>query len=143
MKKIGSFFRYIFTIILAISLILLFLINILSTTIFDKEFILKINDEVGYYDKAYEYLTADFEQYLTQNELDKSGIEEVITKEDIVNDTEKLLNNINGNREEIISAENIKAKLSAKIEAKTQDAQITEEQKMLIMNLLKKLIKNT
>lgn len=141
MKKVKSVFRYIFAIVLAISLIIFFLVNILSSTILDKKYVSNKLDETGYYDKVYGYAISNFENYIIQSGLDKSVLDGIITREDVVNDTQKILNNIYSNIEETINAESLKTKLHANIETATQGMIVTEEQKVSLNSFVDEVAK--
>ena len=129
MKKVKSIFRYIFAIVLTISIGIYFVINIVSSTILNKNYVLKKLDETGYYDKVYGYANSNFEKYIIQSGLDKSVLEGIITRDDVVNDTQKIITNIFSNIEETINTDNLKTKLHANIDAATQGMIVTEEQK--------------
>ena len=129
MKKVKSIFRYIFAIVLIVSIVIFTIINILNSTLLDKSFVLKILDETGYYDKVLGYAQNNFENYIIQSGLDKTVIDGIITREDVVNDTQKILNNIYNNIEEKINAENLKTKLQANIDTATQGMLLTTSQK--------------
>lgn len=141
MKKVKSVFRYIFAVAFAISLIIYFLINILSSTLLNKSYVLKKLDETGYYDKVYGYATSNFENYIIQSGLDKSVLDGIITKEDVINDTQKVLNNIYTNIEETVNAENLKIKLRANIDSATQGMLVTEEQKNSLNGFVEEIAK--
>lgn len=141
MKKVKSVFRYIFAIVLAISLIIFFLVNILSSTILDKKYVSNKLDETGYYDKVYGYAISNFENYIIQSGLDKSVLDGIITREDVVNDTQKILNNIYSNIEETVNAESLKTKLHANIENATQGMIVTEEQKVSLNGFVDEVAK--
>lgn len=141
MKKVKSVFRYIFAVAFAISLIIYFLINILSSTLLNKNYVLKKLDETGYYDKVYGYATSNFENYIIQSGLDKSVLDGIITREDVVNDTKKVLNNIYTNIEETVNAENLKTKLRANIDSATQGMLVTEEQKNSLNGFVEEIAK--
>jgi hypothetical protein len=140
-KKVKSVFRYIFAVAFAISLIIYFLINILSSTLLNKNYVLKKLDETGYYDKVYGYATSNFENYIIQSGLDKSVLDGIITREDVVNDTQKVLNNIYTNIEETVNAENLKTKLRANIDSATQGMLVTEEQKNSLNGFVEEIAK--
>ena len=142
MKKIKLIFRNIFAIILSITLIIYFITNILLSTILDKNFILKKIEETGYYDKIYGYATSNFENYIIQSGLDKSVLDGILTREDVVKDTERILNNIYSNIEESVTAESLKTKLHANIEVATQGMQITEEQKESLNRFVDEIVKD-
>ena len=142
MKKVKSIFRYIFTIILTITLIAYFVINILSSTIMNKSFVLSKLDETGYYDKILGYAQENFENYLVQSGLDKSVLENIITREDVVEDTQKVLNNIYSNIEENINAENLKTKLNANIENATKNMGLSDAQKASLKEFVDEIAKD-
>lgn len=129
MKVINLIFRYLFAVILAICLSVLIVINNISSTIFDKNFVLNQLEETGYYDKLYERENSNFENFLNISGIDKSVIEGVFTREDIVNDTLKIIDNVFENKEEKVTIENIKNRFNENVEKAIQNGIITAEQK--------------
>lgn len=141
MSKIKSIFRYIFTIVLTISLIIYITINVLSSTILDKSFVLNKLDETGYYDKVYGYALTNFENYIIQSGLEESVLEGILTREDVVNDTQKILNNIYNNIEEDVDATSLKERLNANIEEATKSMLLTTSQKEALNGFIDEISK--
>lgn len=112
MKRI---IQYIITVILAIAILALIVINMLSSTILSKEYILSKLQEQNYYDKIYEEAESNFENYIHQSGLDEEVLQEIVTKEKVQKDTEIIINNIYNGMDEKIDTEEIKNNLNEKI----------------------------
>lgn len=112
MKRI---IQYIIAVIFAIAILALIVINMLSSTILSKEYILSKLQEQNYYDKIYEEAKSNFENYIHQSGLDEEVLQEIITKEKVQKDTEIIINNIYNGMDKKIDTEEIKNNLNEKI----------------------------
>lgn len=130
MKVVKTILRYIITTILALSILMLVLINIFSSTIFNENYILSELEEEDYYSKIYDMAEDNFEKYINQSGLDESVLEGIITKEKVEKDSKIILDNIfNGTNEEVDTKEiedklndNIKESLGGSIASSQQSA---------------------
>ena len=124
MKRI---IQYIISTILALSIITLTIVNIFSSTILNKEYILSKLQEQNYYDKIYEEVESNFENYIHQSGLDEEVLEGIVTKKKIQDDTTIIINNIYDGIDEKISTEeirnNLKEKINNSIEGKISTSQ--------------------
>ncbi len=116
MRVVRLIFQYIFTVILAMSVLVLILINILSSTILNESYIMSKLDEEDYYNKIYETAKSNFENYINQSGLDEEVLNNIITKEKIEKDTKIIINNIFDGTNTEIDTDEIKNKLNENID---------------------------
>lgn len=115
MRKLKTVLQYILTFILALIILALVLINIFSSTILNKNYVLSKLDEEDYYNKIYEEVNSNFEKYINQSGLDEEVLNDIITKEKVEEDTKSIIYNIYDSADEEISTEGIKEKLKQNI----------------------------
>lgn len=116
MKVLNSILTFILTLIITILICLIFVANLLTSTLLSKDYILSKLDETDYYNKIYEYVESNFEKYLNQSGLDEEVLKNLITVEVIKSDTEKILNNIFDNAQENINIDTIEQNLKNNID---------------------------
>lgn len=130
-KVIETIIKIILVILLFISIFSFGILNILSNTIFSQEYTLNKLDETNYYANIYSQIKSDFRNYIYQSGLDENVIEDIITQEEVKNDTRKIIVGIyNGLHEEVDTTkihdrlnDNINKSLEGKkIDSQTQDA---------------------
>ena len=83
MNTIVKIFRFVLILVLTISIISLVFINIASSTILSKDYILGKLDETYYYMDIREELESNFENYVGQSGLDEEVFHNIITEEKI------------------------------------------------------------
>lgn len=132
--------QYIIATVLALAILALIILNILSSTLLDKSYILSKLQEQNYYDKIYEDVNSNFENYIYQSGLDESVIDGIITKEKIKTDTKKIIDNIYSGMDEKIDTEEIKNKLNNNIN-ESLNHNITETQKKAIDTFIETICK--
>ena len=128
MKKIIA---YIIVTILAISILVLIITNMLSSTILSKGYILSKLQEQDYYDKIYEETESNFENYIHQSGLDEDVLDGIVTKEKIQKDTKIIIENIYNGTDEKIDTEEIKNNLNEKINNSLNGKISSSEQKSI------------
>lgn len=123
--------KIILVILLFVSIFAFGILNILSNTIFNQEYTLKKLEETNYYANIYTQIKSDFRNYIYQSGLDENVIEDIVTPDEVKEDTRKIIVGIyNGLHEEVDSAkihdrlnENINKSLEGKkIDSKTQES---------------------
>ena len=117
MKILKNIFIFICEIILAIAIIITIMTNLISSTILDKEYVMSKFDETDYYTRILEYAETNFEKYINQSGLDEEVIENVITKEQVRSDTQKVISNIYDGNGEDIDTDEIRERLKSNIYA--------------------------
>lgn len=132
MRKVKeTIIKIILVILLFVSIFTFGILNILSNTIFSQEYTLKKLEETNYYANIYTQIKSDFRNYIYQSGLDENVIEDIVTPDEVKEDTRKIIVGIyNGLHEEVDSAkihdrlnENINKSLEGKkIDSKTQES---------------------
>lgn len=115
MKKVLNIIRGILVIILFLSITAFGIIQIASSTILSKNYILKQLEEANYYENIHKEVESDFEKYIYQSGLDETVINNIISIEDIKKDTELIISNIYDGKNEKIDVTKIKEKLNKNI----------------------------
>ena len=136
MSKVKEILRYVLAIILAIAIIVYVIVNIASSTLLNKNFVLDKLDETAYYTKIYAYAKENFKNYIQQSGFEESVLDEIITEEQVKKDAQKVLTNIYNNIDEEVTAEEMKSKLQENIKKQTQNMIITTEQQKSIDNFV-------
>lgn len=116
MKVLKTITKYILTTILTVLIISYLLLNIASSTILSKSYILSKLEETDYYNKIYENVKSNFENYIHQSGLEEEVLEDIVTKEKIEKDIKIIINNIYEGTNQKIETEEIKNNLEQKIE---------------------------
>ena len=116
MKILLNIIKFIIAIILTICVITLIIVNVASSTILNKEFILGKLDETNYYANIYTAVKSDFENYIYQSGLDESVLENIVPAEKIERDTKTIINNIYDGTNEDVDVTEIETNLRNNIE---------------------------
>ena len=112
MKKLIS---YILTFLLVIFLVALVLVTCIKEKALNIDNVLKIFDNVNFYENSYETLNENFSNYMEQSGLDESVIENIITVEDIKTEIRNCIESIYNNANYTINKENIEKRLNENI----------------------------
>lgn len=124
--------KYIFAIILYLSLTIVVLINILNSTISSKEYILNKLEESNYYNNIYTDVENNFENYIYQSGLDPIVLENIVSRDKIKEDTNIIISNIYDGNNKGIDLEVIRNNLSTNIDKSLEDRYLSEENKKAI-----------
>lgn len=136
-------FKYIISIILAfllmLSILLTVALQIVSTTILNKDYILGKLDEANYYNNVYEQIKDSLAGYIGPSGLDEEVLENIYTREQVKEDINLIINNIYENKDDKINTEDIKEKLQNNIEASVGSGLLTKENKKSIEDFIDKI----
>lgn len=124
--------KYIFAIILYLSLTIVVLINILNSTILSKEYILNKLEESNYYNNIYTEVENNFENYIYQSGLDPIVLEKIVSRDKIKEDTNIIISNIYDGNNKVIDLEVVRNNLSTNIDKSLEDRYLSEENKKAI-----------
>ena len=124
--------KYIFAIILYLSLTIVVLINILNSTILSKEYILNKLEESNYYNNIYTEVENNFENYIYQSGLDPIVLENIVSRDKIKEDTNIIISNIYDGNNKVIDLEVVRNNLSTNIDKSLEDRYVSEENKKAI-----------
>lgn len=108
--------KYVIATIIALAVLALILINVFSSSILNKEYIFSKLREQNYYEKIYNDVESNFENYIYQSGLDEDVLTEIVTKAKIEQDTKLIINNIYDGMNEKVSTEEIRTKLNENIQ---------------------------
>jgi len=140
MKGLINVLRWICAILLSIGLIVFGMVQIISSTIFNKDYVIGKLDSTNYYVNTYSQVNSDFENYILQSGLDKSVLEDLVTVEDITKDTKLIISNIYDGRNGEIDATHIKEKLTNNIEKSLEDKDIDSSTQKAIDKFIETIV---
>ena len=132
MKVLNTVIKYIITIILAISMIAYFFIQIASSTILSEQYILSKLEETDYYNKIYESVKSNFENYIHQSGLEETVLENIVSKEKVRKDTKIIISNLYNGLEQKIDTQEIRDNLNKNIKETLGEQNITKTQQSSI-----------
>lgn len=139
MKKFKIIARFIMAFILAVSLICLILIYTLSNTILNEKYILDSLEKADYYNKTYELIESNFENYIQQSGLDEEILKNLVTKEQVEEDTKKIVTSIFDGLHEEVSSKELEEKLKSNINASINNKSLSTEEKKAIDEFIKQI----
>ena len=130
-KVIETIIKIILVALLFVCIFTFGILNMLSKTIFSQEYTLEMLDKSNYYANIYSQIKSDFRNYIYQSGLDENVIEDIVTPEEVKNETRKIIVGIyNGLHEDVDTTkihdrlnDNINKSLEGKkIDSQTQEA---------------------
>ena len=131
--------NYVLSTLIAICIIIFLIIQLASSSILSKKYILSKLDEIDYYGKIQKDVQSNFENYIHQSGLDETVLENIVSKEKVKKDTQLMISSIYDGMEETIDMQEIKDKLNKNIEEFLGNKQTTNEQKEAINTLVEKI----
>ena len=138
MKIVQKVCSYIFTIIFALSILGLILINIVSSKVMNENYVISKLEEEDYYSKVYDDVKSNFENYIYQSGLNEDVFNDLVSKEKIKEDTKIILDNIYNGSENNIDTSSISEKLNQNIN-QFLGGNISNSQKKNIDEFVKKI----
>lgn len=139
MRILKKIIIFILALILTISILAYILIEVFYSSILNENYVLAKLEETDYYNKTYELVESNFENYIQQSGLDEEVIKNIITKEKVKKDTQNILNNIYCGLSEEISTDEIRNQLNKNIEDSLKDRKLTETEKDSIESFVDKI----
>lgn len=131
MKVVLNIIKFILALILTVCIIAFIIVNVASSTILSKEFVLQKLDETNYYANTYTAVENDFENYIYQSGLDEEVLKDIVSPEKIENDTKIIINNIYDGTEEQIDITEIETNLKNNIEESLDEKLSATQEKMV------------
>ena len=102
MKIFLNLIKYIVVILLTFCIIGLLIVNVTSSTILKKEYVLSKLEETNYYEEIQKLVQESFEEYIGPSGFDKSILDNIVPLEKIKEDTNIIVDNIyNGTNTEL------------------------------------------
>ena len=142
MKVILNIIKFIVIIALTVCCIILTVANTASSTILSKQYTLNKLEETEFYYGIYTQINYNFENYIYQSGLDENVIEDIVTPEEVKEETRKIIVGIYNGLHEKVDTAKIKDRLNnninksledKKIDSKTQEAINTFVNQILII----------
>lgn len=138
MKVVLNIIKFILALILTVCIIAFIIVNVASSTILSKEFVLQKLDETNYYANIYTAVKSDFENYIYQSGLDESVLENIVPAEKIENDTKIIINNIYDGTNEEVDVTEIETNLKTNIE-NSLDHKLSATQQRTVDEFIKRI----
>ena len=124
--------RFIMELILTLSIVAFILIYLITKTILNENYIISSMEKGDYYNKIYNEIQSHFENYIQQSGLDEKILKDIITKEQVKEDTKKIITNIYNGFNDKISTDELKTSLRSNIETLIETKSLNQEQKKAI-----------
>lgn len=139
MKIFKNIISIILAFLLMLSILLTVALQIVSSTILNKDYIFGKLDEANYYNNVYEQIKDSLAGYIGPSGLDEEVLENIYTREQVKEDINLIINNIYENKDDKINTEDIKEKLQNNIEASVGSGLLTKENKKSIEDFIDKI----
>ena len=110
-----TIFKYILSIILAVAIVVSFFLDLFSSTMLNKNYLINKLEEIDYYTKIYEQVKTNFENYIYQSGFEEYILDNVVNKEKIKKDTIIIIDNIYDSVNDKIDIQEIKEHLAENI----------------------------
>ncbi len=127
-----TIFKYILSIILAVAIVVSFFLDLFSSTMLNKNYLINKLEEIDYYTKIYEQVKTNFENYIYQSGLEEEVLYNIINKEKIKKDTITIIENIYDNLNDKIDIQEIKENLADNISKSLGNMNLSENQREAI-----------
>ena len=132
MKVIINIIKYIAIILLTCAIIGLLIINIVSSTILSKQYVLSKLEETNYYEEIKKEIESSFENYIGQSGLDENVIKDIVSMKKIKEDTNIIITNIYKGTQKTVNTTEIETNLKNNIEASLENKKLTITQQKAI-----------
>lgn len=121
-KKIMSYFL---TLILIVVTLLTLALNIVNAKLLDENSVKERMEKLNIYDTVYQDLNTSFRSYTEQSGLEEEVLNDVITKEQVKNDVNGILDSIYQDKEYKIDATQLEQNLTTRIQESLKNANRT------------------
>lgn len=139
MREAKIIARFIMELILAISITIFLLIHILSKTLLNEPYILSSLQKADYYNKVYQLVESNFENYIQQSGLDEEVLKNIVTEDMIEKDTKTIISNIYNGFKEDVSIVEIEKKLENNIKKSLKNRSLSSEETKAIKEYVAKI----
>lgn len=139
MREAKIIARFIMELVLAISITIFLLIHILSKTLLNEPYILSSLQKSDYYNKVYQLVESNFENYIQQSGLDEEVLKNIVTEDMIEKDTKTIISNIYNGFKEDVSIVEIEKKLENNIKKSLKNRSLSSEETKAIKEYVAKI----
>ena len=141
MKVINNIVTYVLIILLACTIIGAVFINIVSSTILSKQYILNKLEETNYYAEIKKEIESSFENYIGQSGLDEEVIKDIVSIEQIKKDTNTIIENIYDGTDITVDTTEIETNLKNNIELSLENKKLIITQQKAIEEYIQTIAK--
>lgn len=145
-KIIETIIKIILVALLFVCIFTFGILNILSKTIFSQEYTIDMLEKSNYYANIYSQIKSDFRNYIYQSGLDESVIDDIITPDEVKDDTQKIISGLYNGLHEDINTDKIAERLNSNIDKSLEGRKIdskTREQINVFVNQITTQYKET
>lgn len=145
-KIIETIIKIILVALLFVCIFTFGILNILSKTIFSQEYTIDMLEKSNYYANIYSQIKSDFRNYIYQSGLDESVIDDIITPDEVKDDTKKIISGLYNGLHEDINTDKIAERLNSNIDKSLEGRKIdskTREQINVFVNQITTQYKET
>lgn len=139
MNKALNVIKAILVVGLLLCIIAFGMIQIASSTILSQSYVLKQLEEANYYANIYTEIKSDFENYIYQSGLDESVLENIISVEEVTQDTNQIIANIYNGDNKQIDVTALKERLNKNIEESLKGQRINMSTQRAIDEFVNKI----
>jgi hypothetical protein len=142
MKIALNIVKILVTAILTLSIILLLLMDIATSTILNKNYIVDQLEETNYYANIYTQVKSNFKKYIYQSGLDESVLDNIVSADEVKNDIDSIIDNIYDGTNIELDYSNLREKLSANIDnyLEEENISLTTENQVAVNKFIDKIV---
>ena len=116
MKVLTNLLKFILIVVLAVCSIAIGIIQIVTQTVLNKNYIIQKMEETNFYSETYKLVQSNFEKYIEQSGFEENILENVCTEEKVKQDINLMISNIYEGANKTIDITEISDNLNANID---------------------------
>ena len=116
MKVLTNLLKFILIVVLAVCSIAIGIIQIVTQTVLNKNYIIQKMEETNFYSETYKLVQSNFEKYIEQSGFEENILENICTEEKVKQDINLMISNIYEGANKTIDITEISDNLNANID---------------------------
>lgn len=116
MKVLTNLLKFILIVVLAVCSIVIGIIQIVTQTVLNKNYIIQKMEETNFYSETYKLVQSNFEKYIEQSGFEENILENICTEEKVKQDINLMISNIYEGANKTIDITEISDNLNANID---------------------------
>lgn len=116
MKVLTNLLKFILIVVLAVCSIAIVVIQIVTQTVLNKNYIIQKMEETNFYSETYKLVQSNFEKYIEQSGFEENILENICTEEKVKQDINLMISNIYEGANKTIDITEISDNLNANID---------------------------
>ena len=116
MKVLTNLLKFILIVVLAVCSIAMGIIQIVTQTVLNKNYIIQKMEETNFYSETYKLVQSNFEKYIEQSGFEENILENICTEEKVKQDINLMISNIYEGANKTIDITEISDNLNANID---------------------------